>query len=404
MSIALDAIEPSLRSVDFGSLTIIDVMEQLGRLRSSGRPVMPVRFHNEVAWLVVDYDAVAEAFMNEAELPAAGFYEHYTLPWLGRTIPSMRGDEHRVHRAFFAAPLLPSRVRTRVAEVIVPVANGLIDGFAGRRAIDFVTEYAKRFPFRVITRLFDLPDEDEDLIQQRVSQLFHFPWDPEGASKARDAMIEYLRPIALARRRNPGSDIISYFASTEINGRLLDESDLLDFIRFMYPAAGENTTNGLGLLLYRALGNKGVHDRLMCDPKDRAAAVEETLRIDPPVPLITRFTEKPVTVAGVDIPAQSPVLLGIGGANRDPKYFANPEEFSLDRGTSNHISFGRGPHFCVGAHLARAELRATLDLMLDRLPGLRLVDADGVVFQGGMQRGPATLILAFDDILAAPAV
>jgi cytochrome P450 len=400
---SLELIDPAIRDVDFGSLTITDAMEQIGRLRSSGRAVVAVRFHEEVAWMVVNYDAVSEAFMNEAELPSAAFYQHYTMPWLGRTVPSMRGDEHRAHRAYFAAPLQPARVRERIGEVLLPVANSLIDCFGDRREVDFVVEYAKRYPFRVITRLFDLPDEDDEEIQRRVSELFHFPWDPEGASKARDEMIEYLRPIARERRKNPGKDIISYLASTEVNGRLLDEADLLDFIRFMYPAAGENTTHALSLLMYRVLVDPHVHARVRSNPKDRAAAVEETLRIDPPVPLITRFTEKPATVAGVLIPAGSPVLFGIGGANRDPKHFTDPEAFSLDRGTTNHITFGRGPHFCIGAHLARAELRATLDLMLDRLPGLRLVEPEGVVFRGALQRGPARLLVAFEEFRPAPA-
>jgi cytochrome P450 len=403
MSPSLELIDPDLRNVDFGSLNISNAMEQIGRLRDSGRAVVPVRFHDEVAWMVVSYDAVAEAFMNEAELPSAAFYEHYTMPWLGRTVPSMRGDQHRSHRAYFAAPLQPARVRERVSEVLVPIANGLIDAFGDRREVDFVAEYAKRYPFRVITRLFDLPDEDDEEIRRRVSELFHFPWDPDGASKARDEMIEYLRPIARERRKNPGKDIISYLASTEVNGRLLDEADLLDFIRFMYPAAGENTTHALSLLMYRVLEDPEVYARVSNNAKDRAAAVEETLRIDPPVPLITRYTEKPARVAGVEIPANSPVLFGIGGANRDSKHFEDPERFSLDRGTTNHIAFGRGPHFCIGAHLARAELRTTLDLMLGRLPGLRLASPETVVFRGALQRGPAQIIVAFDDLKAWPA-
>jgi cytochrome P450 len=264
-----------------------------------------------------------------------------------------------------------------------------------------VLEYAKRYPFRVITRLFDLPDGDDERMQRLVSELFHFPWDPEGASKAREEMIEYLRPIARERRKNPGKDIISYLASTEVNGRLLDEADLLDFIRFMYPAAGENTTHGLSLLMYHVLVDPEVRARVASNPKDRAAAVEETLRVDPPVPLITRFTEKQVTVADVVIPANSPVLFGIGGANRDPQQFPDPERFSLDRGVINHITFGRGPHFCIGAHLARAELRTTLDLMLERLPGLRLVEPETVVFRGALQRGPAKLTVAFDQLRPA---
>jgi cytochrome P450 len=123
--------------------------------------------------------------------------------------------------------------------------------------------------------------------------------------------------------------------------------------------------------MYRVLADENVRRRVLAEPNARAAAIEETLRIDPPVTMITRFTEKDITVAGVSIPANCPVLLGIGAANRDPRQFEDPTQFSLDRGTINHITFGRGPHFCIGAHLARAEMRATLDSMLGRLSGLR---------------------------------
>ena len=91
--------------------------------------------------------------------------------------------------------------------------------------------------------------------------------------------------------------------------------------------------------------------------------------------MITRFTERDITLAGVRIPANCPVLLGIGAANRDPRQFEDPAQFSLDRGTINHITFGRGPHFCIGAHLVR--------------------------FQGRMQRGPVSLWLEYDAIAAA---
>jgi len=106
-------------------------------------------------------------------------------------------------------------------------------------------------------------------------------------------------------------------------------------------------------------------------------------------------------VAGVSIPANCPVLLGIGAANRDPRQFGDPAQFSLDRGTINHITFGRGPHFCIGAHLARAEMRATLDTMLGRLSGLRLAAPSDVPFQGGMQRGPVSLWVEYDAIAPA---
>jgi cytochrome P450 len=215
-------------------------------------------------------------------------------------------------------------------------------------------------------------------------------------------MIDYLRPYIEARRRNPGDDIISFFATAEVEGKRLDEETLMDFVRFLWPVAGENTQHGISLAVYHALADAGVKDRVLRSEKDRASLVEETLRIDPPVPMIIRHTEKSVTIAGVAIPADVPVLLAIGGANRDPKYFERPEEFSLDRGTVNHTTFGRGVHFCLGAHLARAEIRTTLDTVLVRLGGLRLSDPDSISFRGGLQRGPAELWIEFDELKAAP--
>jgi pulcherriminic acid synthase len=401
---ALGAVESSLRDVDFASLEIPDVMERLSELRARGEPVVPVRFHEEVAWIVLGYEAVSEAFMKEAELPAAAFFERYALPYMGRSLKTMRGDSFRSHRTYFGAPLLPARIRERVSSVLLPIANEIIDSFGNRRELDFMEAFARLYPFKVITFLLDLPAADNEMIHRYVTQLFRFPWDPEAALTARDAMIAYLRPYMKERRRTPGADIISYLATTTVEGNLMEEDQLLDFIRHLYPAAGENTSNGFGLLLCRVLSDDMTHRRVLASSVDRAAAVEEALRIDPPVPMIIRFTEHQVTIAGRSIPQGHPVLLAIGSANRDPKYFANPDEFSLDRGTINHITFGRGPRFCLGTHLARAELRVMLDLMLNRLSGLRLVDPRSVRIRGGLQRGPEVLRIAFDEVLPAPPI
>src|ERR1700732_4005762 len=102
---SFEIIGPSLRDVDFGSLTITDVLEQIDKVRSSGQTVVPVRFHNDVAWMLVGHDAVASVIMNEEELPAADFFERIAGPWWGRVVPTMRGEEHRAYRASFVAPL-----------------------------------------------------------------------------------------------------------------------------------------------------------------------------------------------------------------------------------------------------------------------------------------------------------
>jgi cytochrome P450 len=401
MTSVLDVVDPALREVDFASLTVTGVMELLNQLRDSGRPVVPVRYFDKVAWVVLGYEAVEEGFMNEAEMPKAPYWVRDNEPYFGRVVSSMMGDEHRTHRAIVGGPLMPGRIRERVSEVLVPVANGLIDAFSDRREVDLVTAFNRLYPFRVISALLGLPREDEPLVHGHVMRLFRFGWDPKGAKEARDAMIAYLRPYLEERRKHPQSDFISMLAAAEVNGKRLTDQELLDAVRFLYPAAGDNTTHGLGVMMYRVLSDDAVLRRVLANVRDRDAAIEETLRMEPPVPLIIRFIEKSVTVAGFAIPAANYVLLAIGSANRDPSRFANPETFSLDRGTNNHITFGRGPHFCLGTHLARAEMRVALDLLLDRLCGLRLVNPKAVKLQGGTQRGPDVLKVAFDEVRPA---
>jgi cytochrome P450 len=115
--------------------------------------------------------------------------------------------------------------------------------------------------------------------------------------------------------------------------------------------------------------------------------------------MLPRYTETPVTIGGVDIPAGAMILVCSGAANHDPDMFPDPERFSLDRGMNPHATFGRGPHFCLGSHLAREELRISLSLLLERLPGLRLADDQPIRASGTVVRGIRALPVVFDDVL-----
>src|SRR5262245_30126824 len=115
MKTPLDLIEPELREVDFASLSIPDNVERMNALRASGRSVVPVRYHRGAAYMVLGYDAVAEVFSNEREIPKGPFFAREGGEYFGRVVSSMMGEEHRSHRALFGAPLMPSRMRERVS-------------------------------------------------------------------------------------------------------------------------------------------------------------------------------------------------------------------------------------------------------------------------------------------------
>lgn len=383
--------------MDFSSIDQAGVIEALDMLRDSGLRVASVPYGEGQAYVVLGYEAVERALANEADLPASTYFRTFTLPLMGEMISAQIGEEHRFHRGVFQKPLMPGRIRQKVGSVLRPVANRLIDAFASSLEVDFVSRFAIPYPFDVISALLGIPERDWERVRRDVGLLFHI-WDPE-CELARDRVAAYLRELIEQRRKNPGEDVISEFARTELRGRRMTDTELLDEVRFLYPAAGGNTQNALALALGYVLADPELHRKVSSDPHARQAAVDEALRIETPIPFMIRYTDRSIRIECVDIPANSFVLIAISSANRDPARFDAPGEFRLDRGALKHITFGKGIHTCLGAHLARAELRVMLDLVLERLPGLRLGE-DG--FQGGVGgplHGPPVLRISYDAVL-----
>jgi len=398
----MDDIDPLARDTEFGNSTQTDAQETFDRLRDAGRKAARVKLTNgERAYAILGFETVQQVFQNEAEIPAAHMYiANKTADFYGDIVNEHEGPDHRWHRAMFGAPLIPKRVREIAESVLAPVANEMIDRFGTHRRIDFIAAFAHSYPFNVISAMLGIPRGDWEKIEADVRDLLDVK-HPELARKARDAMAAYLRDILEERRRNPGDDLISELAQSEVDGRRYTDKELGDAVRFLYPVSGENTLNAVGTVLYYALSEPGVFERLKANPKDRTTAVEETLRIRTPLPYMPRHTFRSITIGGVEIPANSHLLLSTSSANRDPARFDDPTRFSLDRGPINHITFGSGPHFCPGAHLARAEARMMLDLVIQRLPGLRLVPDQEFVFYGSPTSGLRSLLIEFDDLLPA---
>ncbi len=392
---------PAMPEIDFGADPLEDYYDRLAALREAGHRVVPVRYIGETAWLVLRYDDVTQLFADEKRLPAADAYERTGMPAMGRILMAMRGEQHRINRALAGGALLPGAIRRATETLLVPVANGLIDQFGDRRALDLVAAYTERYPFNIISRLLGVPIEDEARINGWLGRLIRLQWDRESALQARADLDAYLKPLLDERRRNPGEDLISLLATAEIEGRQLDEEEILSFLRLLYPAGAETTFLTMSALIHEILTDRSLYDRLIAYPGQRAAAVEEALRKHAPATLLPRYAGSPITIAGVDIPAGSMILVGSGAANHDPDVFPDPERFSLDRGANPHATFGRGPHFCLGSHLAREELKVSLTLLLERLPGLRLADDRPIPSTGTVVRGIRTLPVAFDALLPA---
>jgi len=400
-----EPVVPVMPEVDFGVDPLEDFYERTAALRAEGRRVAPVRFNGEVAWLILCHADLADAYSDEAGLPAAPAYERHTLPIEGRTLLVMTGEEHRINRALFASAFQPAAIRRLAEEALVPIANRLIDEFKGQEPVDLAAAYARRYPFNVISHMLAIPVGDERQVTDWVFAMLRYFWEPERSMAARDALDRYVVPIIRERGSNPGGDIISRLTMAEVEGHRLTEEQILVFVRMLYPAGAETTFLAISSMMHAVLADRALHARLLANPEDRPAAVEEALRKEGPLAILPRFTEAAATIGGVAIPANSWLLYGNGPAGHDPDEFAEPEGFSVDRETNRHLAFGKGPHFCLGAHLAREELRVSLSLLLERLPGLRLADPDAVRLTGtgGILRGAYRLPVVFDAILPATA-
>jgi cytochrome P450 len=208
---------------------------------------------------------------------------------------------------------------------------------------------------------------------------------------------EYMSVILAERRRAPREDLISELAQAELDGERLSDEEIFSFLRLLLPAGVETTYRATGNMLFSLLSNSDQLEAVRSDRELIPQAIEESLRLETPLLNITRLATKDAEVGGALIPAGSTVMLMLAAANRDEARYPDPDNYDVLRASPKpHISFGHGPHACLGTHLARLEMRVALNLLLDRLPNLRLdPEGDDPHIRGQVFRSPTSLPVLF---------
>lgn len=391
---------PGALDVDVEVDVLLDDLPDVGATLAGLReraPALWAKGFGQPALLLLTHELVQAAFKDEATLPSAAFYSRTVTDVLGRNIQCMEGDEHRRNRAlvspFFRARLMPSLIEP----LLEPVAHELIDRFEGRGEADLVAELTSRYPFTVITRLLGIPRQDEELVKRLAVTMLDVG-NPEALACSRE-FVALVQPILDRRRVDPADDLISALATEEVEGERLTDEEIFGFLRLLFPAGADTTYLGLGNTLWALLTNPDQLEVVRSDPARWCRpATEEGIRLNPPVSWIPRIAPVDLVWHGIDVPADSSVLLGITAANRDPAVFRDPDRFDITREPTNVMTFGFGTHFCLGAALARAELETALRVIVGRLPGLRLAADDGVRITGTIHhllRGPNRLPVRF---------
>lgn len=381
-------VEPLYPDFDFAYEDAPQLHEMLEETRSEG-PIVPIRFHGEVAYLITGYEELREAFSDEVHFASKAFYRKSAEPSMGRNMQSLSGNAHRINRALVSRSFLPRQVLGYIEGPITEEATRRVEALPTDSEVDLVEMFARPFPFSVITRLLGLPVEEEPLFLTWALKIIDWPWDPTGAIRARDEFTEYLRPLLAQRRNYPEDDVLSIIANAEVEGVRLEDEEVFSLCRLLFPAGSDTAYKNLGSLLAAILENPGMRELAMGSDQDRDELVQEGLRWEPPVSLQPRACSQAIRFHETQLEADTPMLFGLAAGNRDPAVFSDPHQFDPKRPNNNqHLSFGHGVHFCLGSHLARRELETGIRILFERYPDMQLASDSKIEFQGCILRGP----------------
>jgi cholest-4-en-3-one 26-monooxygenase len=308
---------------------------------------------------------------------------------------NMDPPRHTKYRRLVNMGFSPKMV-TRLEPHIREMANRIIDAVATRGTCDFVTEIAAELPLQVIAEMIGVPLEDRHLVFDWSNKMVGFD-DPEyGATEdvGRQASMEmfmYANQLALERRAAPRDDLVSVLMSAEVDGEKLSEHEFDSFFLLLAVAGNETTRNLISGGMLALIEHPEQYDRLRRHPSLMPTAVEEMLRWVSPVMQFRRTATRDVELHGRRIREGDKVTLWYGSANRDEDMFPHADRFDVGREPNDHLAFGIGPHFCLGANLARLEIRIMFEALLRRLPDIALagpVERLRSNFLNGIKRMP----------------
>lgn len=347
---------------------------------------------------IIDIGKQPEIFLNAPRL--AVFTNDLPPPEEGvaRHLLNMDPPDHARYRRVTSGWFTPRAIRAMDGKVD-RVTREVLDGAAEKTDGDFVRDVSARITIAVIAEMLGVPHRDWELLFRWTNEIIA-PQDPEfqhGATpeetlnRARIELFTYFNDLVTERRARPTDDIVSVVANGQVNGAPLPPVELLSYYFLLVVAGNETTRNAMtgGMLAF--LENPAEWQRLRANPALLESAVEEIVRWTTPVIQFARTATRDYPLRGKTIRAGQSVCLFYASGNRDEEVFEQPFRFRIDREPNPHIAFGMGEHVCLGAHLARLELRHAFAQLRQRLEQCELAGVVARVrssFVGGIKRAP----------------
>jgi cytochrome P450 len=375
----------------------------------------PVFFASSIGYYVVtSYDAVDQVFRDPATYSAAVAQaplapivpeaQQILLAGGHKPQPSMVSldePEHARLRKPAARAFSMKRV-TAMIPTIEATTTRLLDAVGDAAEFDLTAALAFPLPANIVFSLMGVPEQDYAQLKQWCGYRAALSWGrpaPEDQVEIATSMAayrKYVRDLVDAKAREPGDDVTSDLIAIHREAPERLSLNEIASILFSLSFAGHETTTGLiGNTVRRLLEDPARWAEIVRQPGLIPAAVEESLRYDPSVPVWRRVTTRPVTLAGVDLPAGSRLFLWLAAAGRDEEAFQRPSEFDMNRtDADHHLAFGKGLHYCLGANLGKLEAQIAIAELARRYPHLRLAPDQQFTFHPNISfRGPQVLLV-----------
>ena len=363
---------------------VADPYAGLKELRSFGKPV----WHNGLGiFLAACHGDANDVFRNKSLgrifVEKKPEFEWDTFNWLhSDSILDSEPPKHTRLRGLVAKAFNRNKIES-MRPAIERITTGLLDAIdlkiKSGKSFDLIADYAEPLPVKIIADLLGFPDSEEHLLRpwsQAIVKMYEVNPSQQyqlEAKKAAGEFAAYVRDLAVFRKTNPGSDLITDLAMVEENGEKLNSHELVATCVLLLNAGHEASVNAFGNGMVAALKRPDQRELLKQKPEEiTATALEEFMRFDAPLHLFERTATVDTQVGGVKIEAGQKIAALIGAANRDENIFAQPNEMDLTRDPNPHIGFGAGIHFCLGAPLARLEMGVSLPALWKKYPTMEL--------------------------------
>lgn len=358
------------------------------------------------AWLVSRYRDVDYALRHPQLFSSAGWISQLVgdlnpvpeVPWMLELDPPAHTRVRKLVNKAFTPRLIKS---------LEPYLQGLVQellaALPAHQEFDFVQTVATPLPMIVIAELLGVDPAHRDNFKRwsdNVMSASNRPTDEAERQRIRQSHAEmraYFADVIAQRRRAPREDLITALVRAEEDRQVLTENEILALMVSLLTAGNETTTNLLGSAIMMLLEHPAELAKVRADRTLIPALVEEVLRYESPIQFIPRHTVQEVELSGTRIPAGAAVLLLLGAANRDEEQFPEPDRFDIGRNQRNHLAFGYGVHYCIGAELARLEAKVALEAFLFECPRFKCMVEAIPRLPLMVMRGPQRLPLIFAE-------